>query len=97
MPLPEQVVFHAVSEHDALTEEAHRPVRKRRHDHADASDQPAALQLVETQVAAAAPAMEDELPHRTKPRRRRGGPVVEEPLKLVETQPGTEVRTDGQP
>ena len=97
-PLPEQVVFHAVSEHDAATEEAHRPVRRRKHDHTEVADQPPALQLVETQAPTAQVApMEDDLPIRTKPRRRRGGPVADEPLKLVETQPGTEVRPDGQP
>jgi len=32
---------------------------------------------------------EDELPRRTKPRRRRAQETIEEPLKLVETQPGS--------
>jgi hypothetical protein len=56
--------------------------------------------MVETQPAAtASPAyVEDDLPRRTKPRRRRGGGVADEPLKLVETQPGSEIaRPDGQP
>jgi len=92
-------VFHAVSEHDAVVEESHKPVRRRRHTQGDAPDQAPALQLVETQAdaPAIAPVVEDELPRRTKPRRRRGGAAPDEPLKLVETQPGTEVRPDGQP
>lgn len=97
-PPAQPVVFHAVSEHDAVTEEAHRPVRRRKHDHAGAAEETPALQMVETQAPSVPVApMEDELPRRTKPRRRRGGPVAEEPLKLVETQPGSEARPDSQP
>jgi hypothetical protein len=93
------VEFHAVSEHDAVAEEAHRPVRRRRQGQSDAQAQ-SELQMVETQadVAVSAAPQEDELPRRTKPRRRREGAVADEPLKLVETQPGSEgARPDGQP
>jgi len=42
--------------------------------------------------------VEDELPRRTKPRRRRSGPAPAEPLMLVETQPNADAqRTDGTP
>ena len=79
--------FHAVSEHDTVADEAasHKPVRRRRHE----PEQPVAeapLQLVETQAPAAPIEIEDELPRRTRPRRRRGGTVQDEPLQLVETQ-----------
>jgi hypothetical protein len=97
-PAPE-VVFHAVSEHDAVVEEAHRPVRRRRHEHAQ-PEEAVSLQMVETQADAgvAAPAQEDELPRRSRPRKRRGGPVASEPLMMVETQPGAEApRADSQP
>jgi len=84
------VAFKAVIQHDdAEDNEAHRPQRKRRH----ASDEPnqaQPLQLVETQVEAAPIVVEDELPRRTKPRRRRSGSEEAEPLKLVETQPSAE-------
>jgi hypothetical protein len=87
-----------VSEHDSVAEEAHRPVRRRRHGPAQEAEQPPALQMVETQAAPVpAVAVEDEAPRRTKPRRRRGGVEPSEPLMLVETQPGTEARPDGQP
>ena len=88
----EPVAFHAVSEHDGVTEEdAHKPVRRRPR-HADAAPEVPSLQLVETQAAVVVPEMsaEDEAPRRTKPRRRRGSEQPNEPLKLVETQPGTE-------
>ncbi|HSN21915.1 MAG TPA: hypothetical protein VLS49_14635 [Usitatibacter sp.] len=51
----------------------------------------APLELVETQVEAAALASEEEeLPRRSRPRRRRGGaPAESEPLQLVETRPGS--------
>jgi ribonuclease E len=88
--------FQAVSEHDAVEEEAHRPQRKRREAARDATQQPE-LQLVETQVEAAPIPVEDEAPHRTKPRRRRSGPAEAEPLMLVETQGGAETRPDGAP
>ena len=80
-----------MSEHDAVSEEAHRPVRRRRQGQTDAQAQ-AELQLVETQADAPAGNVpqEDDLPRRTKPRRRRGGTSADEPLKLVETQPGAE-------
>ena len=83
------VAFKTVIQHDdAEGEEAHRPQRKRRHG-TDEAGQPQQLQIVETQVEAA-PVMEDDLPRRTKPRRRRSGAVEAEPLKLVETQPNAE-------
>ena len=83
VPLVEPAAFHAVSEHQDV--EAHRPVRRRRHhDEADAVQAP--LMLVETQGETPAPVMEDELPRRTKPRRRRNAEAQAEPLTLVETQ-----------
>ncbi len=88
--MPAPVAFHAVSEHDTLPDvEAHRPQRKRRHASGSEGGE-ASLQLVETQSAAPAPSLDDELPQRTKPRRRRGGNVDNEPLQLVETQGPTE-------
>lgn len=85
VPLAEPAVFHAVSEHQ--DSEAHRPVRRRRHhDEAGAAPAQAPLMLVETQAETPAPVVEDELPRRTKPRRRRNAQVQAEPLTLVETQ-----------
>ena len=75
-----------MSEHDQVgsAEEAHRPARRRKGEHASAEAQP--LQMVETQVPVQmAPDAENELPRRTKPRRRRGGPAMPEPLQMVET------------
>lgn len=90
MPPAPPAAIHAVSEFDDSAEEAHRPARKRRQSEA-AAPAPAALELVETRSEAVAPAMvEDDFPRRTKPRRRRGGEVANEPLQLVETQPGSE-------
>ena len=93
VPPAPPAAFHAVSEHDAAAaaaeEEAHRPQRRRRQA-SDATQGEVALQLVETQAETPPLAAEDELPRRTKPRRRRGGPVEEAPLMLVETQGGTE-------
>jgi hypothetical protein len=67
-------------------------VRRRRE---PAAAEPAAepLVLVQTQpgVAIAPVVAEDELPRRTKPRRRRSQAVESEPLMLVETQPGDAV------
>jgi hypothetical protein len=76
-----------VSEHDAMAEEIRRPQRRRR-ESGDGSSGEAQLQLVETQAAAPSepPAVDDNLPRRTKPRRRRSGTIAEEPLQLVETQ-----------
>lgn len=93
------VVFHAVSEHDDVGEEAHRPARRRHRDHAPQAEQPPALQMVETLAdAPSATIPTDEEPRRrTRPRRRRGGEVPNEPLMLVETQPGAEgARSDNQ-
>jgi hypothetical protein len=81
------VAFQAVSQHDEATEEMHRPNRRRRHGAESQAAEPPALQLVETQAPAEAPAAEeDDLPRRTKPRRRRGANASQsEPLQLVET------------
>ena len=87
---PGPVAFKAVIQHDdAEDADAHRPQRKRRHG-SDEANQAQQLQLVETQVEAAPLPVEDELPRRTKPRRRRSGSAEAEPLKLVETQASTE-------
>ena len=78
--------FHAVIQHDDSDGDEHKPVRKRRsHEDAHAS-QAAELQLVETQAPVTSMPIEDDLPRRTRPRRRRGGQVANEPLMLVETQ-----------
>ena len=85
-PVLSQVEFHAVSEHDQVesADEAHRPSRRRKGEHASAEKQP--LQMVETQAPVQmAPDAEHDLPRRTKPRRRRGGQAAPEPLQLVET------------
>jgi hypothetical protein len=82
------VSFSPVSQHE--DSEPHRPVRRRRAHEGDETPAPAPLQLVETQVEVPPPPMEDDLPRRTKPRRRRSAPSASEPLKLVETQPGAE-------
>jgi hypothetical protein len=80
------VEFHAVSQHDETGEEPHRPQR-RRHHQGLAEVAPAPLQLVETQVEVQPVAsLEDELPRRTKPRRRRGALADTGPLQLVETE-----------
>ena len=77
--------FQSVSQHDD-GEESHRPNRHRRHGSDDPA-QAAELQLVETQIEAPVPsALDEELPRRTKPRRRRSEPRQAEPLKLVETE-----------
>jgi hypothetical protein len=101
MPMPVQaapfavpVAFHAVSQHDEA-EESHRPVRRKRHDSETGEPQAAApsqLQLVETSAPVVMAPAEDELPHRTKPRRRRGTGGESGPLKLVETQAGEEAK-----
>src|SRR5688500_16317424 len=94
------VTFHAVSEHDAAGDEPHRPVRRRRPEPAHAADQAGDLQPADTQAVSSAPASapEEELPRRTRPRRRRGGAVTNEPLMLVETEPGAEgARPDSLP
>jgi hypothetical protein len=83
-----------VSEHEDAGEQ-HRPVRRKRQHEAGDSPVEAPLQLVETQVEAAAPAMEDEGPRRTKPRRRRGTTAESGPLQLVETQPGQPSTSQG--
>ena len=95
-PAPQRVytspplAFQAVSQHDEVAEEPHRPNRRRKHHASNETPQEPALQLVETQAAPQPIAMGDELPHRTKPRRRRGSRTESEPLQLVETQPSAE-------
>ena len=89
-----------MSEHDAVEEEIHRPARRRRNPESEASapaiPAQASLELVETrsEVVIAVPT-DDDLPRRTKPRRKRGGTAASEPLQLVETQPGAEPQADG--
>ena len=90
VPPAPPAAIHAVSEHDAVEEETHRPNRRRRQDGAPATPAPAALELVETSGQAAALPLEDELPRRTKPRRRRSAVASNEPLQLVETDGETQ-------
>ena len=90
-PAAAPVAFREVSQHDEAADESqgHRPQRKRRQGTQQSEQQE--LQLVETQGdAVAPPPVEDELPRRTKPRRRRSQAAVNEPLQIVETQPGTQ-------
>lgn len=91
VPPAPPAAFHAVIQHEDGDTETHKPVRKRRRHAGDAtSNEPAPLQMVETQVETAAPApAEDDLPRRTKPRRRRGAQQESGPLMMVETQQGT--------
>ncbi len=91
------VPFKSVSEHDEASDELHRPNRHRRPSAADAQSQPQPLELVETQAEVPPPVAEGELPRRTKPRRRRSGPVEAEPLQLVETQNAEGQRPDSTP
>jgi hypothetical protein len=86
VPPAPPAAFHVVSEHVEAVEESHKPVRRRKQSDADGGDQSSALQLVETQAATPPPVVEDELPRRTKPRKRRGAAADSEPLMLVETQ-----------
>lgn len=96
-PVP-PTAFHAVSEHDeTAAAQSHRPVRRRPRHASEGEQQPAPLQLVETQAETQPVVVEDELPRRTKPRRRREGPAPAEPLKLVETQPGAEAARPDNP
>jgi len=94
-PAQAPVAFREVSQHDEASEEnaPHRPNRKRRHAGEGQPAQPAELQMVETQgEAAIVPPADDELPRRTKPRRRRAQAVANEPLQIVETQPGSQTQ-----
>jgi hypothetical protein len=71
-----------------VAEAAHPPQRRRKHHAAEEAPQQTALQLVETQADVPPPvALENELPRRTRPRRRRGSSAGNEPLQLVETDP----------
>jgi len=95
-PAPQRVYttpprsFQVVSQHDEAAEEAHRPNRKRRDPGSPLAAAEPALQLVETQAEPQPAVMEDELPRRTKPRRRRSSQSEGGPLQLVETQPTAE-------
>jgi hypothetical protein len=96
-PVPPTAI-HAVSEHDeSVTAEAHRPVRRRPRHASEGETQPTPLQLVETVVETQPVVIEDELPRRTKPRRRRGDAPPSEPLMLVETQPGADTSRPDNP
>jgi hypothetical protein len=92
--------YQVVSEHDKAVEEAHRPVRRRRHEAAPpAPAEP--LQLVETAAERIAPppAPEEDLPRRPVRRRRHAlaGQAPAEPLQLVETAPGAAASGEGSP
>jgi len=92
-PVQPAVAFREVSQHDEASAEnsPHRPNRKRHHGGDGQPAQPAELQMVETQgEAAIVPPADDDLPRRTKPRRRRAQAVESEPLQIVETQPGSQ-------
>ena len=94
---PPPVAFKAVIQHDEVEgDDPHRPQRKRRHA-SEESNEPQALQLVETQAEAAPLPIEDELPRRTKPRRRRSGSAEAQPLMLVETEPSATQPSDSPP
>jgi len=82
------VEFHAVSQHDEQEDAgaAHRPPRRRRTGASATESAQAPLQLVETQAEAAPPVQDEDLPRRTRPRRRRSVAVESEPLQLVETE-----------
>lgn len=89
---PPPATYKVVSEHETLTEEPHRPVRKHRQEPAQAA--PAEpLQLVETagDKVAAQPVFEDEIARKPVRRRRQAQAAAAapaEPLQLVETAPG---------
>jgi ribonuclease E len=96
-PQAAPVAFREVSQHDEVEApgEAHKPVRRRHRGGEGAAEQPAALQMVETQAAPSMSAVEeDESPRRPVRRRRRGGVRTEaEPLQMVETEPGAASET----
>ena len=84
------VAFREVSQHDESTapDDSHRPVRRRRRPGDTGNEQPAALQLVETQaeLAARVAAEQEEESRRPVRRRRRGSaPLESGPLEMVET------------
>jgi hypothetical protein len=91
-PAPQRVYttpprnFQVVSQHDEVAEDAQRPNRRRRHHGSDEAPAPVALQLVETQVEPQPLVVDDALPRRTKPRRRRSSQTESGPLQIVETQ-----------
>lgn len=97
---PPPATYQVVSEHATVEGEAHRPVRKRRQEHAaETAAEP--LQLVETasDKAAAQPHFEDEVPRRPVRRRRHSPPaaIPSEPLQLVETAPNEASAESGAP
>lgn len=88
VPPAPPAAFHAVSQHDEVADETHKPVRRRRQGAEGGGLQEAQpLQLVETQVEVQPITLESDEPRRPVRRRRRGGGSAEsEPLMLVETQ-----------
>jgi hypothetical protein len=86
-----------LSQHEDEVTEQHRPVR-RRHAHDESASAPEPLQIVETAGAAVEPAtFEDELPRRTKPRRRRSVAIESGPLQIIETEAGAEATPSDNP
>ncbi len=91
---PPPATYNVVSEHDKAEDEAHRPVRRRRHEAAPPPAEP--LELVETAAEKAAalvqPVFEAEAPRQPVRRRRQAiaASASVEPLQLVETKPGAE-------
>lgn len=97
---PPPATYKAVSEHAPVEEEAHRPVRRRRHE-VEAAAPAEPLQLVETVAGAIPPqpVFEDEVTRRPVRRRRQANAaeVPAEPLQLVETAPGAAAPDAGAP
>lgn len=91
---PPPATYNVVSEHDKAEDEAHRPVRRRRHEAAPPPAEP--LELVETAAEKAAalaqPVFEAEAPRQPVRRRRQAlaASASAEPLQLVETKAGAE-------
>ena len=96
---PPPATYNVVSEHEKVTEEPNRPVRRRRHEAAPPVAEP--LQLVETanERIVAQPVFEDEAPRPPVRRRRRGSgdTAPAEPLQLVETDPAAKPAAGGSP
>jgi hypothetical protein len=97
---PPPATYKILSEHAPVEEEAHRPVRRRRHESESAvAAEP--LQLVETVAAAipSQPAFADEIERRPVRRRRQANATAApaEPLQLVETAPGAATTDAGAP
>jgi hypothetical protein len=91
---PPPATYQLISQHDDGEVPPPRPVRRRRSAESGVAA-PEPLQLVETQPSPlqTQPVFVDELPRRTKPRRRREVAIDNAPLQLVETQAGGS--TDG--